>query len=128
MSKILRYEHCVADDGDGRIDEWDSECKDGEWVKYDDHAAEVARLTAERDAAYKQRNGIGAELDRYIVERDAAVQKARGDMAEEAIDVMCKACTAFGNKCNYQERCMHVSAIRAAAQQHTATPAKDEAK
>lgn len=43
----------------------------GKWILYDDHQAEVERLTAERDAAQ-------AEVERLIAERDQSESRPKG--------------------------------------------------
>ena len=45
--------------------------ENGGWVRYDDHRAEVERLTAERDAAQ-------AEVQRLITERDQTANRPKG--------------------------------------------------
>lgn len=47
----------------------------GKWILYDDHQAEVERLTAERDAAQ-------AEVERLTAERDTARAEVRRLIAE----------------------------------------------
>ena len=40
---IKRYTHNVVDDGNGYIDEWDSEENDGEWCKWEDVAPYIEK-------------------------------------------------------------------------------------
>ena len=46
---MKRYEHRTCDDGGGHVDSWFSECRDGEYVLYED----AKKILAQRDRLLK---------------------------------------------------------------------------
>ena len=47
LKDIPRVDYRVADDGDGRVDEWESESPTGDYVRYSDLLPVITRIEQE---------------------------------------------------------------------------------